>query len=224
LDLESFARKRREAEVAYERRRRELGLPSAAEMREQAAADNASMKERFEQSQLEQRESETYWRERSSALKAELAATDAEINSTRQQLDLLPPVSAFLAPGVVAFPAFGRSRVNPSLFASNIPHVFVTPQIGPELRGGPRLVFSGPSVQSPVSISRGMRGRFSRAGGIFPGAFAVPYQSSDLSYERSVLVTRLNELVARRAGLAARWRALEDEARRAGALPGWLRP
>ena len=32
------------------------------------------------------------------------------------------------------------------------------------------------------------------------------------------------QLNAARAGLSARWRELEDEARRAGAPPGWLRP
>jgi hypothetical protein len=38
------------------------------------------------------------------------------------------------------------------------------------------------------------------------------------------LITRFNELAAARAALLARWRELEDEARRAGAQPGWLRP
>ena len=42
--------------------------------------------------------------------------------------------------------------------------------------------------------------------------------------ERSALVTRFNELGAARAGLNARWRELEEEARRAGAPPGRLRP
>jgi hypothetical protein len=44
------------------------------------------------------------------------------------------------------------------------------------------------------------------------------------SYERDAIIARLDDLQARRAGLEARWRVLEDEARRAGALPGWLRP
>ena len=45
----------------------------------------------------------------------------------------------------------------------------------------------------------------------------------DYSYERSELITRFNDLAAARAGLNARWRELEEEARRAGVPPGWLR-
>jgi hypothetical protein len=42
--------------------------------------------------------------------------------------------------------------------------------------------------------------------------------------DRETLTRRLRELELERAGLQARWRLLEDEARRAGASPGWLRP
>jgi hypothetical protein len=45
----------------------------------------------------------------------------------------------------------------------------------------------------------------------------------DYSYERSELITRFNELAGARAGFNARWRELEEEARRAGVPPGWLR-
>jgi hypothetical protein len=54
--------------------------------------------------------------------------------------------------------------------------------------------------------------------------FGLPYQGYDIGYERSSLIARLDELVGRRAGLSARWRELEEQARRAGAMPGWLRP
>ncbi|HJX91038.1 MAG TPA: hypothetical protein VJ372_11110 [Pyrinomonadaceae bacterium] len=37
------------------------------------------------------------------------------------------------------------------------------------------------------------------------------------------LLSELDQLLAQRAGLQARWRDLEDEARRSGAYPGWLR-
>jgi len=38
------------------------------------------------------------------------------------------------------------------------------------------------------------------------------------------LFIQLNDLLSQRAGMQARWRDLEEEARRAGAYPGWLRP
>jgi hypothetical protein len=36
-------------------------------------------------------------------------------------------------------------------------------------------------------------------------------------------MTELDQQAVRRAGLQARWRELEQEARRRGAYPGWLR-
>jgi hypothetical protein len=223
-ELESFASKRREGELAYERRRRELGLPSVEESRRQALAETEQIRERFEQSQAEERASEAYWRERAITLKADIAATDAEINSIRQQLDWLPSYNSLNS--VTLLTGFGRSRVNPSLFAPNVPRVFVTPQIGSQVRvfGGARVLPGGPAFHRPFPGTAGRRRGFGHSFGFFPGFVGFPHQSYDLSYERTVLVTRLNELVARRAGLAARWRALEEEARRAGALPGWLRP
>ncbi|MEJ7616287.1 MAG: hypothetical protein WKF30_04785 [Pyrinomonadaceae bacterium] len=49
--------------------------------------------------------------------------------------------------------------------------------------------------------------------------YAAPH-----NYEYGASTFRLQELETARAGLHARWRALEEEARRAGAPPGWLRP
>ena len=46
----------------------------------------------------------------------------------------------------------------------------------------------------------------------------------DYNHERMELVNQLDELAMQRAGFRVRWRELEEEARRAGAYPGWLRP
>jgi hypothetical protein len=59
------------------------------------------------------------------------------------------------------------------------------------------------------------------------GALGTVFASGgayDYAYERNELISRFNELSITRAGLNARWRELEEEARRAGAAPGWLRP
>lgn len=223
-DLESFARKRVEGELAYERRRKELGLPSAEESRRKSLAESVLTRERFEQNQLEERASEAYWRERAVALKSDIAATDAEINSIRQQLDWLPSNNLAVITGGGSFLGVGRARVNPSLLAPNVPRVFVTPQIGPQVRGSIGGPTRGRVFGGAFRVHGGLRHRLGHSSGFFPGFAAVPYLSNDFYSERIALVTRLNELVARRAGLAARWRALEDEARRAGAMPGWLRP
>jgi hypothetical protein len=65
-----------------------------------------------------------------------------------------------------------------------------------------------------------------RQGIIAPGLtyFGAPYPGYDYSGERVNLINRLHELESARAGLQTRWRILEEEARRAGAPPGWLRP
>ncbi len=52
----------------------------------------------------------------------------------------------------------------------------------------------------------------------------LPFQAYDYALESPALITELDGLLAYRAGLEARWRDLEDEARRAGVSPGWLRP
>jgi hypothetical protein len=52
----------------------------------------------------------------------------------------------------------------------------------------------------------------------------MPYQNYDYTYERQTLTNQLNDLLMQRAALQARWKEFEEEARRAGAYPGWLRP
>jgi hypothetical protein len=52
----------------------------------------------------------------------------------------------------------------------------------------------------------------------------APVDTYDYNEERLTLRNQLNELQMQRAALGVRWRELEEEARRAGAYPGWLRP
>jgi hypothetical protein len=246
-ELESFARARRQSELAYERRRKELGLPSAAESRQRAIVEAELARERSRLGQMNEKSNEDYWRERANALRAEIAATDAEINSTRQELSSMPSdnslASVSVVTGLAPFATFGQSGVNPFFQGNPYPGVFVAPQNrGAQLRG---RINVGPGISRDprAGVYFGNQPRFRRRNNtpysVFPNFSAYGYQPYgystygyqpygyqpyDLSYERTVLITRLNELVANKAGLEARWRALEDEARRAGAYPGWLRP
>jgi hypothetical protein len=237
-ELEPFARSRKEGEIAYEQRRKELGLPSIEESRQRAAAEAAALRERFAQEQLDERASEAYWRERAVVLKTEMASADAEINSVRQQLDWLPSPNslASVTVGVGSLPLlplvpFGNAVINPTLQSRPVrTGVFVAPNRGPQMSG---RIGVGP-VRAPARgiIPGGINGNRFRGRQfngfspfpIFPATAAFGYQPYDLGYDRTALMMRLNELIARRAGLQARWRALEEEARHAGALPGWLRP
>ena len=66
-DLESFRRKRLEEEAAYERRRRELGLPTAEERRREIAEIEDRTQETLLRMQEREQNSEAYWRSRSSS-------------------------------------------------------------------------------------------------------------------------------------------------------------
>jgi hypothetical protein len=227
-DLAAFKRSRQLSEVAYERRRKELGLPSAEESRMRVAAETAALRERFAQDQMDQKDGEAYWRERAVNLRSDIAAADAEINSLRQQLDSMPDqngLASFTTVVPTGWPQYPLSPygLNPYLSPATRNRVFLSPYGGPQVRarvgvgGGRRNVF-GPNY--------GGRGRYIYGPspyGLYPSVAGFGYQPYDYSYDRTALMTRLNEVIARRAGLEARWRSLEEDARRAGAQPGWLR-
>lgn len=231
-DLESSSRRRRESELAYERRRKELGLPSVEASRRQAEAEAALIGKDLEQTSAAERESETYWRARASALRSEIAGVDAELSYVRRQLDepTFPSANGSFTTveNVVPFPSFGDFGRGP--FGGRVtrrPGVFVGQQQG--LQVGGRGVF-GPGNRRVAGFSSPLG--FPRARP-FGSPFLAPpnltdfgstWPAYDYSYERSQLVTQFNQLAAVRSGLSARWRELEDEARRAGAPPGWLRP
>jgi hypothetical protein len=251
-DLESSMRRRRDSEVAYESRRKQLGLPSVEESRRQAAAEADSIRLELKQRRVVEEESENYWRERATALRTEMASVDAELTYVRSRLDEAPvsnrwttgwsslsfntitrgaPFGGF---GRTPFgTAGGRAAYSPSRVSS--PNIFVAPRASAQISG--RVGFGGGTVRGQVFLNPrvvrqatpvgpvGVGGHFRASVGF--GNLAVPgltVPTYDYSYERSALITHFNELAAARAGLNARWRELEEEARRAGAPPGWLRP
>jgi len=226
-DLESSRRRRLDAELAYERRRKELGLPSVEESRRQAAVESDSIASELEQTRSSERESESYWRARATELRTEIAALDAQIRFVRSQLDepLFSGANGSFASvtSVVPFISFGNSgRHGPFGSRGGQPRVFGPPRNGAQLSG--RVVFGGGATRGQVLFNPRRFDRSRQFGlPLFGWPNTVGWQPYDIS-ERSQLITQFNELGAARAGLSARWRELEDEARRAGAPPGWLRP
>ena len=185
-DLETYRQKRIQSEFAYEKRRRELGLPSAAEGRRESAAIVERTREQLSNVRSQEQAAEEYWRDRASSLRTEIAANQAQIDFVRRKIDEIP-----LTPSLGGF-----STMSP---------------------------FGAPVLNFPFQS----RGRFNR-GRFSPfyrnNLMAYPFQTPDYSYERAELVNQLNELEMTRTGFIVRWRELEEEARRAGAYPGWLRP
>lgn len=240
-ELEPTVRRRRDSELAYERKRKELGLPSVEESRRQAALESASIGMELEQQRLAESDAEHYWRERATALRSEMAALDAELAYVRARIDEGPLAisnrwsSDFntITRGV-PFSNFGRWAFgNPGARGAfppsreRSPSIFVAPNAGSPITG--RVAFGGGGTRGQAFLNPGTLHPARTIGGggrfrVFPNSlFASTVANYDVSYERSVLITRFNELAAARAGLGARWRELEEEARRAGAPPGWLR-
>lgn len=247
-DLQSSMRRRRESELAYESRRKQLGLPSVAESRRQAAAESAAIAIELEQRRVVTGQTEEYWRGRAASLRTEMAELDAKISWIGARLDEGPfqssngwgngsytsvttvsPFTSFGNFGGRSFGNFGAGGFRRS-GARGGPDVFVAP--GQNMRttgrdnfgrGGRRHGFINPGA-FPYAPPPGFGNRYPYFPGVDVFGSMVPYDYSNDSYERSELVNRFNQLAAERAGLNARWRALEEEARRAGASPGWLRP
>jgi hypothetical protein len=252
-ELEPVRQARIERERAYERRRAELGLPSAEESRRRDQEEERALSERARRKAEEDADAEDYWRDRAAALREEAGALDAEINYLRGLLAESPGNSSAgftSSPGLAAGaltviagrrPFFGRGG-----FAGNFPEApffarnpanallqnsggrrLGRASAGFQIGGGTRagLRIDGRGVRGKFG-GRFQRGRFTHRRSPFfaPGLVGVVAPFDYGSADSFALATRLRLLEGERAGLSARWRLLEEEARRAGALPGWLRP
>lgn len=232
-DLEAARARRLASENLYERRRVELGLPSVEESRRQREEEARRLNEMEDAAQAKEARSEAYWRTRAEELRAAMVVTDAEINYLRWKLSettaYLPTVAfTTLTPFPFVSPLFGRTtgRRFPT-----VPTSVPGPQRAFPARRpfSARVGFGGGLTRGQILLNAGnsytgfSQRRLFTPGVALPLPFYAPY-SYDYSYDQSVLISRLHELEAQRAGLQARWRLLEDEARRAGAPPGWLRP
>lgn len=215
-DFEKFRRAREASEQDYERRRRELNLPPLYELRRRTAEETERLRARGGESERDEQQTENYWRNRATALRTEIDALDAEIAYLRQRFaetnNQFFNYSAAIF--VNSYPNF-----YPPVFNGGVQ---IYGRIGfgnGRARGG--VVFGGGNIVNTYPI-------YPRRV-ILPPAYyqntfvyAAPFNYS--SYDQTLLQVRLREREAARVNLQARWRSLEEEARRAGALPGWLRP
>ncbi len=232
-DLEAKRRAREKSEEDYDRRAQELGLPSMEDTRRRREEESRRLIEYARRSEEAEAQAEIYWRGRAAELRTEFAALDAQINYLRYSLTQssrpLTLSSFTFVTGIVPRFPFRRRGLSP--FISRRTNTFESTSSGAQAVGV--IGFGGGSTRgqvlvnpaSPVDIY-GRQSAYFGPRGIAPTLvpYFAGYAADDSSYERSALVTRLHELESVRAGLDARWRLLEDEARRAGAMPGWLRP
>lgn len=170
-DLEKHRRARVESEKEYENLRRDLGLPSMEERRQEAAAITERTIEHVRNLRAQE---EALWRSRADALRAEMAARQAQFEFSRQRAADIP-----FAYSVGGFPEFfpfdgvgfgitggrfhGLRRFPSSPFdgflATPITR-FPTFPFDPVFRGhrGGRLVFGAPGVRFNPRPSHGRRG------------------------------------------------------------------
>ena len=231
-DLEVYRRTRVASEIAYEKRRKELGLPTVEQQRLAVAAVEQRTYDQLLNRRDNAQQAEAYWRDRATALRTDMASNQAQIEYVRQRLDELPsnnslngfssvvPYGAFGAP-IIGFPY--QNTVTSNVFGSSL--LFggarVSSGSGYPIARQPLYGAGYPGYRNYPGRNRRYRnGRFDPWG---QNVFALPYQSYDYEQERMELTSQLNQLQMQQSGFNARWKELEEEARRAGVYPGWLR-
>ncbi len=227
-ELEPVRRARLASERAYEERRKALGLPAPVSEQRSAAEEAQALHRRARRYALETAQAESYWRGRAATLRVETAALDAEIGYINARLNVAQSCfpGAFPASPSVIIPFFvprSSTRIVPS---GN----FGIDTIETRTQLGGTLAIGGGTTRGQILLDQ-QSGRSTLQRRVIgsPGAFAAPVAVFAVPFnyaatDDTALRLRLTELEATRAGLAARWQQLEDAARRAGALPGWLRP
>jgi len=225
-DLEGYKQTRIRSELAYEKRRKELGLPL---LRGEFAAIEERARQQLLSMRSQDQADEDYWRGRASSLRSELTSNSAQIDYLRRRLEELPSPNSFGAFTTYdPYGAYGAPVLNYPFQGVTTSNLFGGSPFNWGSRAGVNISLGQPrypygyNQQGRFNRYRGNRGRFGR---FYNGnVLALPYQQYDYSYERSELSNQLNDLEMQRTGLTVRWRELEEEARRAGAYPGWLRP
>ena len=200
-DLESYRRTRVASERAYEKRRQQLGLPSREAGQRELAAVTERTVEQLRGKRNQDEDEESYWRGRASSLRTEIATNESQIAFVNQRLEELPVGYSLGVYDQGPFGGLGYPTAN-----------------GPF--GSPYPIWGN---QYPYNNNRRYRNRrydpFRQR-----NVLVLPNQNYDYGEERLTLRNQLNELLMQRTGLSIRWREFEEEARRAGAYPGWLRP
>ena len=226
-DLEAVQQRRIESERNYEKRRVELGLPSIEESRRRQAQEEAATSEWLRERSRAQANEESYWRERASTLRSEIDAVDAQINYLRARLSefgQFPLATHSLITSILPFVPLNTTSADVPRISN--PGRFVAPRTGATPMGrGQVLINPGPQTFRGLRPARPVAGFGFPIGSAFPFAAPIhPFDYVEDSYERTDLAGRLDYLLQTRAGLTARWRELEDEARDARVPQVWLEP
>ena len=225
-DLAAVRQRRVASEQAYEARRQELSLPTIAETRRRQAEDEASVREQIRETKLNNAREESYWRGRARALRAEIATVDAQIGYVRGRLNEVKEDSLNNLVLTDVYPIQPNQPWGlpyPNYPNSNFPNSNY-PYPGYPYPNYPYPNYPYPNYPYPNSPYGFPRARPIPGMG-YPYPYpTVPNYNDASARQEGDLTNRLDDLITRRAGLAAQWHTLEDEARDARVPQIWLEP
>ena len=230
-DLALVRQRRIESEQSYDKRRKELGLPSVEETRKRQDEESAVLRDEIRERNAAHAREESYWRNRARELRTEIAMVDNQINYVRGRLNDVNESAAQNRPwvtGVYGWPGdggWGYGRYpNPSR-----PGRVARPGIilgSPNIYGYPNGNYPNgyPGGNWPYGYPGG-NWPYGYPGGTWPYGYPNGINNNyDYSTERANLTNRMDDLLQKRSALAVQWRQLEDDARDARIPQIWLEP
>lgn len=228
-DLEKYRQKRVAAEKDYRENYEKMGFPSPEELDRQIEESRIRNLELSEQFRQERKQNEGDWAARASALRAEIASAAAQVNYLRAQLPVFSPLIAGRI--AVTTSAGGYYGGSPRSFRGGTKINLGSTRI--RVQTTPRFISPG-NTYAPYGVGRMAQTRagYAATGGYVPytnyrrgygnprgygyGLGYYPAIIDNTDYAQQDLVLRIQDAEQRYAGLLAEWRALEEEARRAG--------
>ena len=249
-DLAAIRQRRLESEQAYEKRRLQLGLPTVAETRLRQQEEERIFRSELRERAAANSREESYWRERARELRTEIATVDNQLNYVRARLTEINESSRVMGSVTQVYPNWPNydpwsrnRRWGRRDRRQTTPPIFGPPQYP---YGYPNGYPNGYPGQNPYGYPPGQypygypgqnpNGYPNQYPYGYPGQgpFGYPNQNpygyptspydADKSMQHADLTRRMDDLLMRRAGLMAQWRALEDEARDARVPQIWLEP
>ena len=219
-DLNAYASERERAETEYEKIRVAKGFPSREEIQKRNEEDLKKLREISEKQAQKEAQDEAYWRGRANALRTEIIALDAEMAYVRARISEEPTYTV-----VYSFVPSQNFNTNPSPVVEPSANSQRSFGVSGTANFGGGQTWGSVGFYYPQSSVTFYPNNGIDVYGFYPFGygFAPPFPVRYQSFNRAQLVTRLQILEQARVGLSARWRMLEEEARRAGAMPGWLR-
>ncbi len=216
--LEKYRLERLKNEADYRANYKKRGLPSPAELALREAEERKNLDEYTEKSRVQRQQTEANFQVRMNAIRAEIAATDAEINYLRGQILRMPKRQTYIS---LAYPIFNYVQPNTIYVAGNNNYAGQTANVRttPNVRIYQNYLNGN---YANISVGIGYKNWYGNVNvnygsPYYYSGYAFPYRVEQQNYERQELVLRISSLEQQRAGLFVRRNLLDEEVRRADA-------